>query len=126
MGGALALSTGVAALAVCGCLIGAPAPLDGNPLLSRSEAPRRIAPMMVEDVNATVVQLTWSAVPGATSYTVHFGVDTNPPEIADTTATSYVVRELPACTTHYWRVVATNGDEFVSSVTWTFKTRCPG
>lgn len=125
MGRALALCAGVAALLVCGCLVGAPALLDSNPALSMSAAPRRIAPMMVEDVSATVVQLTWSAVPGATSYTVHFGVDTNPPEIAATTATSYVVRELPACTTHYWRVVATSGDEFVSSVTWTFKTRCP-
>lgn len=87
-------------------------------------APRRIAPVAEEGVLASIVQLNWTAVPGANSYQVYLGVDSLPPMLAEVHGTSIVVRDLPTCTTHYWRIVAVMDDGSVSSPTWKFKTRC--
>lgn len=88
-------------------------------------APRRVTPTRTEGVATTFLHLTWTAVPGASAYEVHLGPDTNPPLIASVSTTSLLVRDLPECTIHYWRIVALNDEDAVSSVTWKFETRCP-
>jgi len=89
-------------------------------------APRAVSPQPdAEDVQTAVLQLFWTATPGATAYDVHLGLDTNPPLVATVTGTSLVLRDLPECSTQYWRVVAVREDDAVSSPTWKFTTRCP-
>jgi hypothetical protein len=52
-------------------------------------------------------------------------VDPNPPLVASLVSQSHDLIDLPACTTHYWRVVARNETQALSSPTWKFKTVCP-
>lgn len=87
-------------------------------------APRRIAPSRDDNLPTATLTLSWTAVPNASSYSVFFGIDPNPPLMARVTNTSITVRDLPACTTHYWRVVAESDDGDISSATWGFRTRC--
>jgi hypothetical protein len=88
-------------------------------------APKRITPTLTEDIPANVVQLSWTNVAGAVSYSVFLGPDTNPPLIVTVPDRNYVVRNLSECTTQYWRVVATDADgKIVSSPVWSFKTAC--
>jgi hypothetical protein len=89
------------------------------------QPPLRIAPLAAKGVLETQVGLAWGGVPGATLYSVYFGPDTNPPLIATTTETSYPVYELAVCTMYYWRIVASNDQQAVSSTTFQFETRCP-
>lgn len=91
---------------------------------SLSIAPRRIAPSSDENLPTATLVLSWTAVPGASAYSVFFGVDSNPPFMVRVTNTSITVRDLPDCAPHFWRVVAESGDASVSSPTWTFTTRC--
>ena len=63
--------------------------------------------------------------PGRMEYDLYFGVDPNPPLVASLAQTSQDMIDLPVCTTHYWRVVARNDTQSISSPTWKFKTRCP-
>ncbi|MBL8880626.1 MAG: hypothetical protein JNG88_16055 [Phycisphaerales bacterium] len=103
------------------------APADGDANQSGRSAqiaPRRISPSREEGLPTATLVLSWTAVPGAGSYAVFFGVDSNPPFMARVRNSSITVRDLPDCKEHYWRVVAENGDETVSSPTWTFVTRC--
>ena len=88
-------------------------------------APERLAPRAEEGVPSQFVGLAWTPVPGATEYDLFFGVDPNPPLVATVTTTSLDLIDLPACTTHYWRIVARNETQFLSSPTWKFKTVCP-
>jgi hypothetical protein len=88
-------------------------------------APARLAPLAEEDVPNGFVGLAWTPVPGATEYDVFFGVDPNPPLVATVTAPGHDLIDLPACTTHYWRVVVRSETQSLSSPTWTFKTICP-
>jgi hypothetical protein len=90
----------------------------------RLSAPLRIAPQTVDDVAPQFVNLRWSAVAGAEMYAIYLGVDPNPPLVATQRESSLLVRDLPECTTHYWRVVAMSADDAVSSVTWSFETAC--
>lgn len=92
---------------------------------SNFQGPRLNSPRQSDNVYETNVRLSWTFVSGATAYDVYFGVDTNPPLMVTTTETSVVLREVPRCTEHYWRVVA-RGDETqaASSATWRFRTRC--
>lgn len=102
------------------------APPDTSGSTNESIAPRRINPLDDENVSANILQLTWTPTAGAVSYEIHLGTDTNPPVLASTSATTYTVRDLPACSDQYWRIVATLGDDsVVSSPTWKFKTACP-
>jgi hypothetical protein len=88
-------------------------------------APTRLSPLAEEDVPNGFIGLAWAAVPGATEYDVFFGVDPNPPLVASVTAPGYDLIDLPTCATHYWRVVARNDTQALSSPTWQFKTVCP-
>lgn len=88
-------------------------------------APQRLAPLAEENLPSAFVGLAWTAVPGAMEYDLYFGVDPNPPLVASLAQTSQDMIDLPVCTTHYWRVVARNDTQSISSPTWKFKTRCP-
>ncbi len=88
-------------------------------------APQRLAPLAEENVPSGFIGLAWTAVPGATEYDVFFGVDPNPPLVATVIAAGHDLIDLPECTTHYWRVVARNETQVLSSPTWKFKTVCP-
>jgi hypothetical protein len=88
-------------------------------------APERLAPLADENVPSGFIGLAWTAVPGATEYDLFFGVDPNPPLVATVTAPGHDLIDLPVCTTHYWRVVARNETQALSSPTWKFKTVCP-
>lgn len=90
----------------------------------RLTTPLRLDPLAEEDIFPEFVNLRWSAVPGATMYAVYLGIDTNPPLLATVSDTRILVRDLPYCTVHQWRVVALSEEEAVSSPTWSFKTRC--
>lgn len=117
---------------VAGCII--PGINDENADVSTARgsaefgslAPRRITPTQEDGVPANVVQLSWTGVAGAVQYSVFLGPDTNPPLLVTVSDRSYVVRYLSECTTHYWRVVATDADgNSVSSPVWRFTTQCP-
>ena len=88
-------------------------------------APERLAPLAEEDVPSGFIGLAWTPVPGATEYDLFFGVDPNPPLVATVVAPGHDLIDLPECTTHYWRVVARNETQALSSPTWKFKTACP-
>lgn len=119
----------VTAILAGGCLFGAaeddgtgssePPPLDGF------DAPSRLSPRIQDDVMPNLVYLSWTNVSSADYYEVYVGPDTNPPLVATVTVNNHVMRDLPECTDHYWRVVAVRDDSKVSSAVWTFKTRCP-
>ncbi len=88
-------------------------------------APQRVNPLSEDGLPTTLVSLAWSTVPGATIYDVYFGLDPNPPLVTSVSDSTYTVRDLPACTLHYWRIVARNDTQSISSPTWKFTTRCP-
>lgn len=90
-----------------------------------SIAPRPGSPRQQAENVPTSVLLSWSPVPGATRYDVYLGLNTDPPLLATVNRTNYLVRDLPACAVHFWRVVATDdAGNAVSSPTQQFTTRC--
>jgi hypothetical protein len=100
---------------------------DGQATQNASlRAPRLISPGAdAERVAPNLVQLVWSATPGATAYEVYLGPDTNPPLLVRVPGTSYLLRDLPTCMRQYWRVLAVDADgPIVSSTIGTFETRC--
>lgn len=66
----------------------------------------------------------WTAVSGATSYDVYFGVGSLPGTVtANVTTNSYSTGTLSASTTYVWQVVAKNAcGDAVGSSTWQFTT----
>lgn len=110
-------------LLLAGCLPqGATPDVDtGNSAL---KAPRRVAPAADAGVRLDNLRLSWIGSAAATEYQVYLGVDPNPPLLTTVTTTSYVVRDLPECSTIYWRVVAVGVDSTVSGPTWRFETKC--
>ena len=85
------------------------------------------APVLVLPANgATGVTLSpalfWQASTGATSYNVSFGTVSPPPQVSQTTATTYSPGVLSAGVTYYWKVTAVNTGGSVSSATWSFTT----
>ena len=90
-------------------------------------APRRVFPIAETNIPTQFVRLQWSIVPGATAYEVHVGVDTNPPLVAIVNLSDFTIRELPACTRNYWRIVALKDDQpLISSATYVLETHCDG
>ncbi len=69
--------------------------------------------------------LTWDAASGATSYDVYFGTLASPPQVTNTTMTTYSPGILNQSTTYYWKIVAQNGAGPTSSATWSFTTGLP-
>jgi hypothetical protein len=116
-------------LAAGGCLLGVAEGGDGTgsgdqPPLDGFDAPSRLSPRIQDDVMPNLVYLSWTNVADADHYEVYVGPDTNPPLVATVTVNNHVMRDLPECTEHYWRVVAVRGDSRISSAVWIFKTRC--
>jgi len=69
--------------------------------------------------------LTWSAVSGATSYDVYFGVG-NPPLVANVAGTSWPITGASANLTYTWRIVARGASgTLASSDSWSFSTVPP-
>ncbi len=108
-----------------GCPSVDPTAGDAARAVPKLDAPRRTSPRAVDDIYPNQVRLAWSKSAGASSYVLYFGTDSNPPLMATIDTNSFVVRELPGCTKHYWRVVAVNdAKEAISSPTWAFTTSC--
>lgn len=111
---------------VAGCI----GPADSADTGQFREIPDLRNPERIQPLNEVVefpqaVPLVWTRSPGAVLYEVYFGRDPNPPLAATLKGTSLVVRDLPPCTIHYWRVVAIGPDEIgISSPTWQFETAC--
>jgi len=90
-----------------------------------SVAPRPGSPRQQAENVPTSVLLSWSPAPGAARYDVYLGLNTDPPLLATVDHTNYLVRDLPACAVHYWRVVAIDdAGNTISSPTQQFTTRC--
>lgn len=69
--------------------------------------------------------LSWSSVPGATSYDVYFGTSSNPPFKVNTTSTSYNPGTLNEDTIYYWKIVPKNSCGSASGCpVWNFTTLC--
>lgn|GEM_PF-6569971 len=72
---------------------------------------------------STTPTLTWSAVSGATSYSIYFGTTATPPLKTTITGTSYTPGTLTKNTTYYWKIVSKNGSgNATGCATWRFKT----
>ena len=85
------------------------------------------APVLTSPANgatavASPVTLSWQASSGATSYNVHFGTTSTPPQVTQTSATSYAAGAVSPGTTYYWSVAAVNSSGSTSSSTWSFQT----
>lgn len=85
------------------------------------------------DVQTTGVHLTWSADDpdegDALAYTVYFGIDNDPSQIATgLTETSFALLALEYDTVYFWRVSSTDSHgEVTFGPTWTFTTHAqPG
>jgi subtilisin family serine protease len=85
-------------------------------------APTNPNPPNGSGVPAGPATLSWSPSSAATSYDVYFGTSAVPPQVTNTSATSYAVGPLPAGGVYYWRVVARNEIGQTSSPTWWFTT----
>lgn len=123
----LSALTSLAATLAAGCLFsGVDVPLtdDAAARTFALQAPRRVSPREDQAVAPDFARLAWVTVPGADQYELFVGQDTNPPLTARIAGTDFILRDLPECATLYWRVVARRGEQFVSSPTWTFQTRC--
>ncbi len=74
--------------------------------------------------------LTWAATDAdgdPLHYDVYFGASSPPPLVASGVAVaSYAPGPLPLMTPHYWRVIASDGDDETSSPTWSFTTAMLG
>jgi subtilisin family serine protease len=81
-------------------------------------------PVLVSPANgatgvSTAPTLVWKASSGATSYDIYLGTSL----VANTAATTYTTGTLDAGTLFYWRVVAKDGTNSVSSAAWSFATQ---
>jgi uncharacterized repeat protein (TIGR01451 family) len=90
--------------------------------------PTLTSPVLLSPSNSalkvsTQPTLTWSAVTGATSYDVYFGTFGSPPLVVNTTKTTYTPPALKSNVVYFWRVVAKDGINTASSVTFSFRTR---
>ena len=66
--------------------------------------------------------LTWQASTGATSYNVFFGTASLPPQVTQTTGTTYSPSGLSGGVTYHWSVTAVNSSGSASSAVWSFTT----
>ncbi|HXN49350.1 MAG TPA: glycoside hydrolase family 44 protein, partial [Bryobacteraceae bacterium] len=85
------------------------------------------APVLTSPANgatgvASPGTLSWQASTGATSYNVYFGTAATPPQVTQTSATSYAVGAVNPSTTYYWSVTAVNSSGSTPSATWSFQT----
>jgi len=74
---------------------------------------------------STSTIISWEQVPEATSYDLYFGVNPNPPFVANIYSNYYYPGKLNANTTYYWKVISKNNCGSSSSCpVWNFTTRC--
>src|SRR5579863_263851 len=66
--------------------------------------------------------LVWSAVPGASSYDVFFGVFSNPSLVTNTVSTSYSPGTLKSNSTYFWQIVAKTSGGSAPSPIFSFST----
>lgn len=90
-----------------------------TPTPSILSAPTLTSPSNGATGLSSKIILTWTSVPGATSYDVYAGTSSNPPLIGNTTATSANFTGT-AGSKIYWRVVAKNGNSTATSATSSF------
>ncbi len=86
-----------------------------------------MAPILILPANGatgvvTAPVLFWGAMPGATSYDVHFGTAATPPLVINTTDNWYVPGTLAASTTYYWQIATHNSAGATPSAVWSFTT----
>jgi phosphatidylserine/phosphatidylglycerophosphate/cardiolipin synthase-like enzyme len=71
----------------------------------------------------TTPQLSWSAAPLGTTFTVAFGTSNPPPQVASgLTAATYSPGSLAQSTTYYWRVTAVSNGGSTPGPVWSFTT----
>jgi hypothetical protein len=97
---------------------------DAEDVAGTLAAPLRVLPLEGAVENENLVILSWTTVAGADEYDIFLGPDSNPPLIGSVTDTVFLVRDLPPCTDHYWRVAAISGDRVISTAVFRFSTRC--
>jgi hypothetical protein len=99
---------------------------DGS---GRAVTGREIAPPVLGEVSTSQdgrsADVRWSAVPGATHYSLHFGQEEEPSLLLELNLLSYSVPNLAPCTEYHWRVVAHRGEEAAASPVQSFRTPCP-
>jgi len=89
-----------------------------------------LAPVLTSPANgATGVALSptlaWQASTGATSYNVFFGTASPPPQVTQTSATTYSPGALSAGVTYYWKIASVNASGSTASTIWSFTTAPP-
>ena len=90
--------------------------------------PRRVTGPQPEDgaTNVGILNdLSWSTVPGATSYIVYFGTAPSPgsnERQAEQAGTTFDMSLLQYDTTYYWRIDARNGQGITTGDVWSFTT----
>ncbi len=89
-------------------------------------SPVPAAPVLASPSNGATVTapltLNWQASSGATSYTVYFGTVSPPPQVTQTTSTTYNPGSLGGGVTYYWSITAANAAGSTSSSVWSFTT----
>ena len=76
-----------------------------------------------KDVVADTVVLSWSQVPGVSSYAVYMGPSPDKLTLsANVSEPNYKSSIIEVFTDYYWQVVAEKGAEQVKSPVWRFKT----
>ena len=91
-----------------------------------SSSPPDIPGGLFPSNGATGVNLTptlsWSSSPGATSYDVHLGTNSNPPFVQNVTGTVYSPGTLIPSQTYYWKVISKNSFGYGSTGVASFTT----
>ncbi|MFH1228626.1 MAG: putative Ig domain-containing protein [Planctomycetota bacterium] len=67
-------------------------------------------------------QLSWTAITGATSYDVYFGITTPPAYVTNTAVTSYNPGVLSNNIIYYWRIDSKNSGGTTTGIVWNFQT----
>ena len=85
------------------------------------------APVLASPANgatgvAPSTALTWQASTGATSYNIFFGTVSPPPQVTQTSSTTYSPAALSGGVTYYWSITAVNSSGSASSAIWSFTT----
>jgi hypothetical protein len=85
------------------------------------DSPVPIAPANRAVNVASPVTLRWQAAADATSYRLHFGITSPPPQLVVTDATTHQVQTQPG-TTYFWRLYAINSAGATAGPTFSFTT----
>lgn len=95
-----------------------------NPLCPPPDLPTTPYPLGGATDVPVSVTLDWAACADANLYNVYFSTTASPTYRGSTTASSYILSNLPYSTTFYWRVVAVNDCGSTWGPIWSFTTVC--